>query len=49
MRTPAKKHTHILRTLFGFALSLLMLVPFAMIVLNSFKDGTGIAKTVEHY
>ena len=25
MRTPAKKHTHILRTLFGFALSLLML------------------------
>ena len=56
MRTPAKKHTHILRTLFGFAFSLLMLVPFAMIVLNSFKnkkrsgtDGTGIAKTVEHY
>ena len=38
MRTPAKKHTHILRTLFGFALSLLMLVPFAMIVLNSFKN-----------
>lgn len=38
MRTPAKKHTHILRTLFGFALSLLMLVPFVMIVLNSFKN-----------
>lgn len=38
MRTPAKKHTHILRTLFGFALSLLMLVPFAMIVQNSFKN-----------
>ena len=38
MRTPAKKHTHILRTLFGFALSLLMLVPFAMIVLNTFKN-----------
>ena len=38
MRTPAKKHTHILRTLFGFALSLLMLVPFAMIVMNSFKN-----------
>ena len=44
MRTPAKKHTHILRTLFGFALSLLMLVPFAMIVLNSFKGKFYISK-----
>ena len=44
MRTPTKKHTHILRTLFGFALSLLMLVPFAMIVLNSFKGKFYISK-----
>ena len=32
-----KQRTHFLRTAFGFLLSLFMLTPFAMIVLNSFK------------
>ena len=32
-----KRRTHFLRTAFGFLLSLFMLTPFAMIVLNSFK------------
>ena len=32
-----KQRTHFLRTAFGFLLSLFMLTPFSMIVLNSFK------------
>ena len=32
-----KRRTHFLRTAVGFLLSLFMLTPFAMIVLNSFK------------
>ena len=39
-----KRRTHFLRTAVGFLLSLFMLTPFAMIVLNSPKPWAGPAE-----